>query len=229
VARTRWQAFSRSWIGSILIVVAVMLPLRSAIADWNDVPTGSMEPTILPGDRIFVNKLAYGLRVPFTTVWVAEWSGPRAGDIVTLLEPTRGTRLVKRVVAGPGDRLELRDNVLYINGSALGYRPLSGAELDDIDAARREAHVFALEDLGGHAHVVAATPAVRAMRSFGPVTVPAGKYFVMGDNRDVSGDSRYFGFVARQRITGRSPGVALSLDPDHGYQPRFDRFFKGLR
>lgn len=226
---TRWQRFSKSWLGSVVIVAAVMLPLRSAIADWNDVPTGSMEPTILPGDRIFVNKLSYGLRVPFTTAWLATWSQPRAGDIVTLLEPAKGTRLVKRVVAVPGDTVELRNNRLFINGVPLAYRPLSAAEADDIDPAHRDGHVFAVEQFAGRSHVVAATPAVSAMRSFAPRTVPAGMYFVMGDNRDVSGDSRFFGFVSRERITGRSPGVVLSVDPDRWYVPRLERLFKGLR
>lgn len=226
---TRWQKFSGSWFGSIVLVAAAMLPLRSSLADWNDVPTGSMEPTILPGDRIFVNKMSYGLRVPFTTTWLAQWSEPRAGDIVTLLQPGTGTRLVKRVVAVPGDTIELRDNRLYINGTPLSYLPLDAAELDDIDAARRQMHSFAIEKLGDHPHVVAGTPGVNAMRSFAPVKVPQGQYFMMGDNRDVSGDSRYFGFVPRERITGRSPGVVLSVDPDRWYAPRFDRFFKGLR
>jgi len=226
---TRWQKFARNWVGSIVLVAGAMLPLRSAVADWNDVPTGSMEPTILPGDRIFVNKLSYGLRVPFTTMWVAQWSEPRAGDIVTFLQPVKGTRLVKRIVAGPGDTVEMRDNRVLINGVPLAYRPLSSAELAEIDAPRRASHAFAVEQLDGHSHIVGATPGINAMRSFAPVTVPDGNYFMMGDNRDVSGDSRYFGFVPRGRITGRSPGVVMSVDPEHWYAPRLDRFFNGLR
>jgi len=227
--RTRWQEFSRSWIGSFMIVLAIMLPLRSAIADWNDVPTSSMEPTILPGDRIYVNKLSYGLRVPFTTTWVARWTEPASGEIVTLLHPHTGVRLVKRVVAGPGATVALRDNRLLINGSPLSYSPLSEPELRDIDESTRAAHNFEIEGLGAHPHIVAATPTVHAMRSFSPITVPRGQYFVMGDNRDVSGDSRVFGFVPGERIMGRSPGVVLSLDPDRWYLPRAARFFKGLR
>ncbi len=227
--RTRWQRFSRSWLGSIMIVIVIMLPLRSAVADWNDVPTGSMEPTILPGDRIFVNKMSYGLRVPFTTTWVAQWSEPRPGEIVTFLAPDTGTRLVKRIVAGPGDTVELRNNHLIVNGAAMSYRALPDTALAEIDAGRRGAHEFALELLAGRSHAMAVTPSVRAMRSFGPVTVPVGNYFMLGDNRDVSGDSRYFGFVARERITGRAPAIALSLDPDRWYAPRFGRFFEPLR
>ncbi len=227
--RSRWQRFSRSWFGSILIVLTIMLPLRSAVADWNDVPTGSMEPTILPGDRIFVNKLSYGLRVPFSTTWIARWASPAPGDIVTLLHPADGTRLVKRVIAGPGDTIALRSNTLFINGSPLSYRPLSDAELADIDRAGRDGQQFAIESLAARPHAVAATPSVRAMRSFATLTVPGGQYFVMGDNRDRSGDSRVFGFVPEERILGRSPAVVLSLDPDRSYLPRAERFFKGLK
>src|SRR5205809_7137832 len=90
--------------------------LRSALADWNDVPTGSMKPTIEEGDRVVVNKLAYDLKIPFTTIEIAKWSDPKRGDIVVLFSPLDGTRLVKRVIAVPGDKIELRENQLYVNG-----------------------------------------------------------------------------------------------------------------
>src|SRR5262245_59061880 len=89
----------RGWAVSFAMAFAILAPLRSAVADWNDVPTGSMEPTILCGDRIFVNKLAYGLRVPFTHTWVAQWDNPSAGEIVILNSPKDGVRLVKRLIA----------------------------------------------------------------------------------------------------------------------------------
>jgi len=214
-----------------VIAMAILSPFRSAIADWNDVPTGSMEPTIMPGERIFVNKLAYGLRVPFTGIWMADWSKPEAGEIVILFSPKDGTRLVKRVVAGPGDTLELRNNRLYINGSGAAYRALSSAELAEIEASRPlgwKGFEFASEQLNGHSHAVMATPSRPAIRSVGPIVIPDGQYFVMGDNRDNSADSRYFGFVSREKIVGRSPAVVASLDPDRWYKPRWGRFFKGL-
>jgi signal peptidase I len=88
----------QEWVISFAVAIAVLAPIRSSIADWNDVPTGSMEPTILPGDRITVNKLAYGLRVPFTTSWLATWDEPAPGEIVVLFSPKDGTRLVKRLI-----------------------------------------------------------------------------------------------------------------------------------
>src|SRR5262245_5791433 len=108
VSRTRRLLRSaRSWLTAFAIAFAILAPLRSAVADWNDVPSGSMEPTILPGDRIFVNKLAYGLRLPFTRTWLARWGDPAPGDVVVLLSPKDGTRLVKRVIAGPGDTIAM--------------------------------------------------------------------------------------------------------------------------
>ena len=97
---------------------------KSAIADWNIVPTGSMKPTILEGDRIFVNKLAYDLKIPYTTLHIATWGAPQRGDIVVFYSPVDGTRLVKRVVGIPGDSIAMRNNQLTINGEDIRYEPL---------------------------------------------------------------------------------------------------------
>src|SRR5437763_5053033 len=112
------------------IMLLVISSLRSALADWNDVPTGSMKPTIEEGDRVVVNKLAYDLKVPFTLVEIMKWSDPKRGDIVVLFSPADGVRLVKRVVAVPGDKLELRDNQLFINGNGAMWQP-EGPRDDD--------------------------------------------------------------------------------------------------
>src|SRR5580693_8030472 len=98
----------------IVFIIVLFAAFRSAVADWNDVPTGSMIPTILEGDRIFVNKLAYDLKVPFTTAHLLTWSDPKRSDVVILFSPADGERLVKRVVAVPGDTIELRNNILYL-------------------------------------------------------------------------------------------------------------------
>src|SRR2546423_14981101 len=101
----RFRAFLRAQVNPAVILIIVMCSFRSAIADWNIVPTGSMNPTILEGDRIFVNKLAYGLHVPFTSWEVAHWAVPTRGEIVVFSSPATGERLVKRIVGGPGERL----------------------------------------------------------------------------------------------------------------------------
>lgn len=223
-ARWLWE----EWIKPLIIILAILAPVRSAIADWNDVPTGSMKPTILEGDRVFVNKLAYDLKVPFTTIHIATWDDPDRGDIVVLFSPADGKRLVKRVVGLPGDRIEMRNNVIYVNGSPAGYEALDQAVVDQIGGLERDESVFALEILGEHAHPVMATPGTASIRSFPPINIPGNQYFVMGDNRDNSFDSRFFGFVERRLIIGEAVGVAFSLNHDRFYLPRSDRFLQGL-
>ncbi len=224
VSRTIWK----DWIKPLAIVVVVLTTFRSAVADWNDVPTGSMRPTILEGDRILVNKLAFGLRVPFTLRWFVQWDEPARGDVVVLHSPADGTRLVKRVVGLPGDTVEMRDNRLLINGAAVRYLALDESIVGWIPAEERARHEFASEAIAGVGHPVMVTPLLPAMRSFGPVVLPAGQFFVLGDNRDQSADSRAFGFVKRGLIVGRSSVVAFSLDRDRYYLPRVGRFFRAL-
>jgi len=206
------------------LMLLVISSLRSALADWNDVPTGSMKPTIQEGDRVVVNKLAYDLKVPFTTTEIAKWGDPKRGDIVVLFSPVDGTRLVKRVVALPGDTIELRNEQLLVNGQAASWKPL-GQHLDPEQGQT----VILQESVAGVSHRVMLTPSVPADRSsYGPIVVPAGYYFVMGDNRDNSNDSRFIGAIPRKRIVGKALGVAFSLDRAHYYIPRLDRFFKSL-
>ena len=223
-ARYWWRKEIRWW----LVLGLIIFSIRSSLADWSDVPTGSMKPTILEGDRIYVNKLAYDLKVPFTTRHLAQWSDPRRGDIVVFFSPRDGQRLVKRVVGLPGDTIELRNNGLVINGQPVKYQPIAEELLRDLAVADRASSVFAVEQLAGQPHAVAAIPAAPALRSFGPSKVPEGHYFMMGDNRDNSLDSRYFGSVERKRIVGQATTVALSFDRENYWFPRWQRFFTAL-
>src|SRR5438046_62493 len=142
-----------------LAMLLVISSLRSALADWNDVPTGSMKPTIEEGDRVVVNKLAYDLKIPFTTIEIAKWSDPKRGDIVVLFSPLDGTRLVKRVIAVPGDRIEMRDNQLFVNGHAASMKPLGSA-----DDAEQGPSLLGEETLEGRKHKVMFTPSIPARR-----------------------------------------------------------------
>lgn len=207
-----------------LLMLLVVTSLRSALADWNDVPTGSMKPTIQEGDRVVVNKLAYDLKVPFTTIKVVKWADPERGDIVVLFSPVDGIRLVKRVVGVPGDRIYMKDNQLYVNGKAAVWREI-GFGVD-----RRQGNTILVEEnLAGRTHGVMFTPQIPAMRTFGPVVVPRDFYFVMGDNRDNSNDSRYIGLIGRRQIVGEATAVAFSLDTSRLLpRPRMDRFFRGI-
>jgi len=223
-ARRVW----REWIKPFLMVLLVVGSLRSAVADWNDVPTGSMRPTILEGDRIFVNKLAYDLKVPFTTVRLMQWGSPQRGDVVVLYSPEDGKRLVKRVVGLPGDELALRADRLYINGKAAEYQPLADGDRDALGLEGEPQELVVWETIDSQTHPVTWTPYQQAMRQYGPVRIPQDNYFVMGDNRDMSRDSRWFGFVDRDLIVGRALAVVASVDRDQHYAPRWDRFFLGL-
>ncbi len=226
--RARARRWCRQEIRPLLILALVLFSIRSSLADWNDVPSGSMQPTILVGDRIFVNKLAYDLKMPFTTWHLAQWSNPQRGDIVVFYSPHDGTRLVKRVVGLPGDTVELTNEQLIINGNLVEYVPLPFEISEQLPETERERSLFATEQLPGHAHAVMAIPGVPAKRTSGPVHVPEGHFFMMGDNRDNSFDSRYFGVVERKRIVGKATAVVMSLDRNHYWLPRGQRFFSAL-
>ncbi|RJP36342.1 MAG: signal peptidase I [Phycisphaerales bacterium] len=228
--RTLLLRFWREWLKPILVIVIVLSTFRSAVADWNDVPTGSMKPTIVEGDRIFVNKLAYDLKVPFTTWKIVAWSQPERGDIVVLFSPEDGTRLVKRVVGLPGDHIEVRGSRLFINDVAAQYEPLDDEIIAQLDADQRAGHRFYEEQIDGRAHAVMTTPARTNDARRGPFIVPEGHIFVMGDNRDNSRDSRVseVGAIPIERVVGRATRVVISLDREHYYAPRWGRFFRAL-
>lgn len=218
----------RHWIRPLVVIVIVVGSLRSAIADWNDVPTGSMKPTIIEGDRIFINKVAYDLRVPFTRWRIAQWSDPVAGEIIVLVSPRDEKKLVKRVIAAPGDTIRLANGFVYINGSQLDYDPIDPEQFLGLKPEERDPFVYLEEVIGERAHAIRLKRGSRS-RALREMTVPDGKFFVMGDNRDESLDSRVFGFVDRERILGRAVAVALSVDPENYYMPRWGRFFTSLK
>lgn len=210
-----------------LTFMLCMFMFRSAVADWNVVPTGSMQPTIEIGDRIVVDKAAYDIRLPFTHLSLVHRADPQRGDIVVLDSSAAGERLVKRVIGVPGDQIALVQNHLYVNGKAADYRPIRVTGIRD---DREDPAIYAIEDADGIHHAVRWSLATQGhTRDFGPVTVPADHYLLLGDNRDNSADSRYFGYFPRNEITGRATRVAMSLDPANHYLPRTDRWGAALR
>lgn len=225
--KAKMVALWRGWGYSIFIALLVATSFKSAIADWNDVPTGSMIPTILIGDRIFVNKLAYDLKVPYTTWHLKTWAAPERGDIVVFYSPQNGQRLVKRVVGIPGDTVAMHKNRLIINGKVLTYMPQDQKQLtlkiDDI----KKTDLLYKENLMGKQHSVLFTPSLAFHHSFAPLKIPPGKYYMMGDNRDKSADSRFFGFVDRNAIVGKATAVVISRH-ESLLHPRWHRFFTKL-
>ena len=221
------KMFWKGWGCSILIAVVIATSFKSAIADWNIVPTGSMIPTIVEGDRIFINKLAYDLKIPYTTWHIAEWGAPQRGEIVVFYSPADGRRLVKRVVGVPGDSVEMQGDQLIINGKKVKHESINDSGHNKL-SSRDDSQYSFIEDLNGMRHPVMITPRSLSVRSFGPVIVPEGSYFMMGDNRNNSADSRYFGFVERSQIVGRAMSIVVSLDINNKYKPRWERFFTKL-
>lgn len=209
-----------------LVFIGLMFVFRSAFADWMVVPTGSMNPTVIEGDRVLVDKRAYGLRIPFTLARIVDVGEPGRGDVVVLESPANGTTLLKRIIAVPGDTVAMQDERLVVNGVAARYETLPPATgealLSTVQALKP---IFVREDLPGVSHVTMRLPQIAARRSFAAIEIPAGRYLVMGANRDNSQDSRYFGLVRRDAIFGKATRVVVSLDPEHFYLPRRGRWF----
>ena len=220
--------FWREWVLGPVIALMIIAPFKSAIADWNWVPSGSMKPSIFEGELALVNKLAYDLKVPFTTIHLSTWGNPERGDVVVFYSPKDGTRLVKRVIGLPGDTIEMRDEVLYVNGTAERYSPADATPF--LPGIFEDQHpLVVIEHLPECDHYVMALPSRGAMRTFGPLVVPKGEYFMMGDSRDNSNDSRFIGAVPREKILGRVPRVLLSFDPSRYFLPRPQRFLKPMK
>lgn len=218
----------KEWRLFLFFVIFIFIPLRASVASWYWVPSGSMNPTILEGDLVFVDKLAYDLKVPLTEQRVMDWDTPHRGDIVVTESPASDVNLVKRVVGIPGDTLEMRENVLFLNGQALQYTALNESHLEYLSDDLKESSIFAQEQLGEVAHSVMSVPQIPASRNFDRVQIPDGQYFIMGDNRDNSQDSRYFGFIEEEAIFGKAKGVIVSFNILDKYQPRLNRFFSSL-
>ncbi len=221
----------KQWISSnrgFLIFLVCLGFFRTAIADWNPVPTGSMRPTILEGDVVLVNRLAYDLKVPLTDLSLAKTGEPQRGDIVTFSSPKDGTRLIKRLVAVPGDTVEMKDEVLFINHQPAQYSELV-ATSEPIGPGLQVAATRATEHLSGARHAVQFLPTVDARRNFGPLVVPTDQYFMLGDNRDNSADSRYIGMVPRKLLIGQAQHVLVSANITDNWLPRLNRFGSTLQ
>ncbi len=201
----------KSWLRqnseSVLLAVAVALLVRSSVVEAFWVPSGSMLPTIQIGDHLFVNKLVYGLQFdpPFTNkvFSIYQWGHVQRDDIVVFVSPqNRSLDLIKRVVAVAGDKVEVRNKHLYINGEAV---PDPHAKYDPNKPTQGD--------------------------NFGPVTVPPGKFFVMGDNRDESYDSRYWSFADERDVKGKATFIYWSWDSRAPWSSvvRWDRFGHFLR
>jgi len=219
----RWLARNKGFVVFLLCFGV----FRTAVADWNPIPSGSMRPTLLEGDVVFVNRLAYDLKVPLTDIRLASLGEPRRGDIVTFSSPADGKRLIKRIVGVPGDRIEMHGDTLTVNGAAAHYDDTWEAP-DPVGPGRLLESVHATEHLAGDARQVQFLPQVRARRDMAPLVVPPGQYFMLGDNRDNSEDSRYIGMVPRGLLIGKAHHILVSANILDHWHPRLDRVGKSL-
>lgn len=205
-----------------VLILACIVGFKSAVADLNSISGHSMQPNLLDGDKVWVNKLAYDLRLPFVDAPLLSVDDPERGDIVIIDSVAAGKRLVKRVVGIPGDAIYMRNGMLVINDEVADYDPVNR------DAGNST--VIVSEQLEDHDYqaLITAEAGRRGMSSYGPVEVPPGHYFVLGDNRGNSADSRAYSFIGRDEIVGRSSSVVFSLDPDKNFLPRTGRFLHAL-
>ena len=176
---------------------------RTAIADWSPIPSGSMRPSLLEGDMVLVNRVAYDLKIPLTDIALTRIDEPRIGDIVVFYSPKDDTRLIKRLVALPGDTVEMRQGVLIINGEAAQYSDAVQVQ-EAVDEQLVLPALRMREHLGKRDSTVQWLPGVQSLRSMAAFRVPEGHYWMMGDNRDNSLDSRFWGFVPEANIVGKA-------------------------
>lgn len=194
------KALLREYRG-LLLFVSLLMIFRTTYADWSPVPTGSMEPTIVPGDVVWIDKTTFGPSVPFINKRLWTWGHPQRGDVITFVPPHEDTLYVKRVMAVPGDTIRIEGNDIYINGEQLAQAAVETSSQALIGA----------ETISGREHAFKLS-ANRDLPWFGQtLVVPPGKLFVMGDHRNNSGDSRSWGFADEARVTGKVSSIAVSF------------------
>jgi len=220
------------WLRDVIIIVVFMVVLRWSIVNWYVIPTGSMLPTIKIKDHVLVNKLAYGLMLPFTESHAITWNEPARGDIVLFRSPIEEVTFVKRVIGLGNDTITFRDGTLVVNGEPVKEELLTDRSVLDDMGEPGDGKNFYREDLGNgvkHSMLRLAKGGQTFFESR-EWKVPAGKLLVLGDNRDGSNDGRYWGYVDVNKVYGKALCVFYSIKPTDGLLPVFrtDRFFARL-
>ena len=189
-------------IVQISIFVLLALVFRSVLLDHYVIPSGSMIPTLLEGDRVVVSKISYGLRVPFTSWWILRWDAPERGDIIVFSAPTDGSTFIKRVVGLPGDTVAVRNGMVIINGQKMPFSETGNGITEDLEGVLHEVR---LSGMGGP--------------DFGPEKIPDEYYFMLGDNRGNSQDSRFWGFLDQKLLLGHAARIYYRSNGGFQWQP----------
>lgn len=220
---------------SFFPVILAVLVLRSFLVEPFRIPSSSMMPTLLIGDFILVNKYAYGVRLPVLNTKVIDIGEPQRGDVVVFKYPQNPSiDYIKRVIGVPGDRIDYRRKVLHINGEPTRQTPIG--RYSGVGASAYENGALEImEGLDEVEHSILVRPAAPDFASGcqqllrGAIMVPEGHYFVMGDNRDNSNDSRCWGFVPEENLVGRAFGIWMSWDGDRpGFPVAWERLGEGI-
>ena len=214
---------------SIVGALAIFLILRAFLVEAYRIPSGSMIPTLLVGDWLFVNKAIYGAHVPFSRASLPAYREPKRGDVVVFVSPYQGDEaaqgrdptptLVKRLVGTPGDTLYMRNAVLYVNGIAQRQGFGASAAADPAMANEVNPLFDWQKKVGLKSSRFGAAPAQPTHDNWGPLVVPPQRLFMMGDSRYNSKDSRYWGFVPRENVRGKPLFVYYSYNADDSDRP----------
>jgi signal peptidase I len=181
----------REYVEAIILAIVIALFIRTFVIQAYKIPSGSMKPTLLIGDHILVSKFNYGIKLPFLRTTLIPVGAPQRGDVIVFIYPEdRSKDFIKRLIGLPGDTIEIRNKKIFING--LPYSDKHGVYVDNL----------------------VIPGAVQPRDNFGPVTVPEGSLFVMGDNRDESYDSRFWGFVSKKDVLGKALIIYWSWNRD---------------